>query len=101
MCCWLGKDILTVSCHTGSKEDHAAGAIDVDIARASTNCDIPAAVAVHAVSPLGGTLPSCRLLNAEEAWDELLDQLDERDNRDYHRLNVKSPGQEPLLNAEG
>jgi hypothetical protein len=40
-------------------------------------------------------------MDAEQAWNELLGQLDEAHKRHYHRLNVVFPGQEPLLNAAG
>lgn len=40
-------------------------------------------------------------MDAEQAWNELLGQLDEAHKQHYHRLNVVFPGQEPLLNATG
>jgi hypothetical protein len=38
-------------------------------------------------------------MDAEQAWRELLGQLDGVNKRHYHRLDVTFPRQEPLLNA--
>ncbi|PYH40085.1 patatin-like phospholipase family protein [Aspergillus saccharolyticus JOP 1030-1] len=38
-------------------------------------------------------------MDAEQAWDDLLGQLDQLDRRNYYRLNVTFPNREPLLNA--
>ncbi|GLA67341.1 hypothetical protein AtubIFM54640_010321 [Aspergillus tubingensis] len=38
-------------------------------------------------------------MDAEQAWEDLLGQVDPANRRNYHRLNVTFPDQEPLLNA--
>ncbi|KAB8067084.1 FabD/lysophospholipase-like protein [Aspergillus leporis] len=38
-------------------------------------------------------------MDAEQAWNELLGQLDETSKRCYHRLDVTFPGEAPLMNS--